>query len=140
MHHKSVLLRAYAAMVFSCVVAWPAGSALAEPQAVQATEVLDIDGNGTVDALTDAVLVMRYTFGLRGQPLIVGAIGPGATRTTAAQIEAYLANLTTTLPGNCSIVGSPSSSAASPLPPGTQVQLTANCSTGAQPVSYQWST
>jgi hypothetical protein len=140
MHHKSVLLRACAAMVLGCVAAWPVGSALAETNAVQTTEVLDIDGNGTVEALTDALLVLRYTFGLRGQTLIQGAIGNGATRTTAAQIEAYLASLTTTLPGSCSIVGSPSSSAASPVAPGTQVQLTANCPTGAQPVSYSWNT
>ena len=138
MHLKSVLLRAYVAMVFGCVAALPAGSALAATQAVQATEVLDIDGNGTVDALTDAILVLRYTFGLRGQPLIQGAIGTGATRTTAAQIEAYIASLTTTLPGTCSIVGSPSTSPGLPVPPGTQVTLTANCTTGAQPVSYSW--
>ena len=140
MHHKSVLLRACAAMVFSGAAAWPVGSALADTQAVQATEVLDIDGNGVVDGLTDALLVLRYTFGLRGQTLIQNAIGNGATRTTSAQIEAYLASLTTTLPGTCSIVGTPSSSAASPVAPGTQVQLTANCSTGAQPVSYSWNT
>ena len=127
-------------MVLSCGAAWPVGSALADTQAVQATEVLDIDANGTVDALNDGMLVMRYIFGLRGQALIQGAIGSGATRTSAGQIEAYLANLTTTLPGTCSIAGSPSSSAASPVPPGTQVQLSASCSTGAQPVSYSWNT
>ena len=55
---------------------------------------LDIDGNGNVDALTDGLLVIRYLFGLRGAPLIQGAIAAGATRTTAAQIESYLATLT----------------------------------------------
>ena len=140
MRHTRILLRTYAVLILSCAVAWPAASALADTQAIQATEVLDIDGNGTVDALTDGLLVLRYTFGLRGQPLIVGAIGGGATRTTAAQIEGYLQSLTTTLPGTCSIASSPSSTAASPLSPGTQVQLTATCTTGAQPVSYAWNT
>lgn len=54
---------------------------------------LDIDGNGTADALTDGLLVIRYIFGFRGSTLISDAIGAGATRTTAADIEAYLAQL-----------------------------------------------
>ena len=51
---------------------------------------LDVDGNGRVDALTDGLMILRYMFNLRGDALISGAIGSGATRTTAAQIEAYL--------------------------------------------------
>ena len=51
---------------------------------------LDIDGNGTADALTDGLLVIRYLFGLRGAALIQGAVGAGAQRTTATEIEAYL--------------------------------------------------
>ena len=51
---------------------------------------LDIDGNGTVDALTDGVLVVRYMFGFTGSTLIDGAIGSGAIRTTATQITTYL--------------------------------------------------
>ena len=35
---------------------------------------LDIDGNATVDALTDGVLVVRYLFGLRGAALIANAV------------------------------------------------------------------
>ena len=53
----------------------------------------DIDGNGQVDALTDAVLILRYLSGLRGPSLVAGAIGPGATRTTAPDIEAYIQTL-----------------------------------------------
>ena len=49
--------------------------------------LLDVDGNLTPDALTDGLLSLRYLFGLRGGPLIASAIGPGATRTTAASIE-----------------------------------------------------
>ena len=53
----------------------------------------DVDGNGNYDALTDGVLVIRYMFGLSGSSLIGGAIGSGATRTTAAQIVARVDEL-----------------------------------------------
>ena len=53
--------------------------------------LLDVDGNGQADALTDGLLLLRYMFGLRGSTLIANAVGAGATRTTAAQIEGYLA-------------------------------------------------
>jgi hypothetical protein len=52
---------------------------------------LDVDGNGSNDALTDGLLVViRYLFGLRGEALISGAISADATRTTAADIEDFL--------------------------------------------------
>jgi hypothetical protein len=54
---------------------------------------LDVDGNGNEDALTDGLMLTRYLFGLRGSSLISGAIGAGATRTTAAEIEAYIQSL-----------------------------------------------
>ena len=54
---------------------------------------LDIDGNGTVDAFTDGLLVLRYMVGLRGDPLISGALGPGATNNTASAIETYIQSL-----------------------------------------------
>ena len=54
---------------------------------------LDVDGNGTTEALTDELMILRYLFGLRGQSLIGGAIGSGATRTTAAAIETYIQSL-----------------------------------------------
>ena len=54
---------------------------------------LDVDGNGHADALTDGLMLTRYLSGLRGPALITGAIGTGATRTTAAQIEAYIRSL-----------------------------------------------
>ena len=54
---------------------------------------LDIDGNGTVDAQTDGVLMMRYMFGLRGSALIAGAVDPLGSRTTATDIETYLQSL-----------------------------------------------
>ncbi len=54
------------------------------------TSVFDIDGNGNVDALTDSLLIMRYTFGFSGDELTNDAVGEGATRTSSAEIEAYL--------------------------------------------------
>ncbi len=59
--------------------------------------VLDIDGNGHVDALTDGLLIVRYMFGFRGTALIAGAVGSGATRTTA-DIESRIASLCIPLP------------------------------------------
>jgi hypothetical protein len=54
---------------------------------------LDIDGNGSTDALTDGLLAIRYLFGFRGGTLTGGAIGPMCTRCDAGSIEPYLAGL-----------------------------------------------
>jgi hypothetical protein len=56
----------------------------------RAATLADIDGNGSTDALTDGLLLLRYLFGLRGENLISGAISSDATRTTKEQIEQYL--------------------------------------------------
>ena len=53
--------------------------------------MLDIDGNGTVDAATDGLLVLRYLLGMRGSTLITGALGTHPSRCDATSIEAYLA-------------------------------------------------
>ena len=58
--------------------------------------LLDIDGNGEIDALTDGLLILRYLFGLEGDILIAGVVAQNATRATAAEIEAHLAGLTPT--------------------------------------------
>ena len=50
----------------------------------------DIDGNGQVKPLSDGLLILRYLFGFTGDALIAAAIGVDATRTTAAEIEAYI--------------------------------------------------
>lgn len=55
--------------------------------------ILDIDGNGQVDALTDGLLALRYMFGLRGAPLIANAIGNAASRPTAPDVEARIQKL-----------------------------------------------
>ena len=52
---------------------------------------LDIDGNGSIDALTDGLIVLRAMFGLTGTAVTNAAIGGGMpTRTTWAQIQPYL--------------------------------------------------
>ena len=56
--------------------------------------LLDIDGNAVVEPLTDGLLLLRYLFGFRGESLINGVIGTEATRTTAADVEAYFQQLT----------------------------------------------
>ncbi|MDA8878873.1 DUF5011 domain-containing protein, partial [Porticoccaceae bacterium] len=48
--------------------------------------LLDIDGNGVIDALTDGLLILRYLFGLEGDILIAGVVAQNATRATAAEI------------------------------------------------------
>jgi hypothetical protein len=56
-------------------------------------DLADIDGNGTIDALTDGLLTLRYLFGLEGETLIAGVVASDATRVTAVDIEAHLKTL-----------------------------------------------
>jgi hypothetical protein len=51
---------------------------------------LDIDGDGESKALTDGLLLIRYLFGFSGDSLTAGAIGEGAQRTSAEEIQAYI--------------------------------------------------
>jgi hypothetical protein len=53
----------------------------------------DIDGNGSVDALTDGLLLTRYLFGFTGDSLIDAIVAPDATRTNADDIEAYIQSM-----------------------------------------------
>jgi hypothetical protein len=55
--------------------------------------VLDIDANGSFDALTDGLIILRYAFGLRGQSLIDGVISEDAMRNNASDIETYIETL-----------------------------------------------
>ena len=51
----------------------------------------DIDGNGRIDALTDSLLLLlRYLFNLRGDPLVSGAIAEDAQRVDSVAVEAYI--------------------------------------------------
>ena len=54
---------------------------------------LDVDGNESLEPLCDGILILRYLFAFHDNALIAGAIGQGASRTTADAIESYLAGL-----------------------------------------------
>ena len=56
-------------------------------------KILDIDANGSFDALTDGLIILRYAFGLRGQALISDVIPEDAMRAEAADIETYIETL-----------------------------------------------
>ena len=53
---------------------------------------LDVDGNGTIDALTDGLMVVRAMLGLTGTAVTSGALGGSPIRTTWAQIQPFLNN------------------------------------------------
>ena len=52
--------------------------------------IADVDGNGSLDALSDGLLILRYLFQIRGDALIDGAVAQDGTRNTALQIENYI--------------------------------------------------
>jgi hypothetical protein len=62
-------------------------------QRFAALPVLDIDGNGSSESLTDGLLVLRFFFGFTGATLTNGAIGGGCTRCDAAAIQPYITGL-----------------------------------------------
>ena len=53
---------------------------------------LDIDNNGTFDAATDGILLLRHLFGMRGATLTQTAVGANAER-NAALISSYISAL-----------------------------------------------
>ena len=55
--------------------------------------ILDVDGNGQPDALTDGLMLIRYLFGLRGNSVTANAVGNGAQRMVPMQIEPYIQSL-----------------------------------------------
>lgn len=54
---------------------------------------LDIDGDSSVDAATDGLLLLRALLGFSGSAVISNALSPCATRTTWADIRAHLAGV-----------------------------------------------
>jgi hypothetical protein len=58
-----------------------------------AGSALDIDADGSVDALTDGLLVLRYLFGLSGQTLVNGVIAEGSIRSGDSVIGSHLDSL-----------------------------------------------
>jgi hypothetical protein len=55
--------------------------------------VLDIDGDGLLDALTDGLLVLRYLFGFTGPVLVDGAISEQCSRCDEAAVATYLQSI-----------------------------------------------
>jgi hypothetical protein len=55
-----------------------------------AAKMLDVDGNGTTDALTDGVLIRRFLRGLQGSELVQDALGLQATRTDPENLWLYM--------------------------------------------------
>ncbi|MEP6701502.1 MAG: hypothetical protein ABJB04_00840 [Betaproteobacteria bacterium] len=51
---------------------------------------LDIDDNGSIDALTDGLILIRAMLGLTGTAVTQGAAGTDAMRSTWSAIRAYL--------------------------------------------------
>ena len=56
---------------------------------------IDIDGNGTADALTDGLVILRYLFGLRDDVLISDVVASNATLSDATDISAKIESLMT---------------------------------------------
>ncbi len=50
----------------------------------------DIDGDGSAQALTDGLLILRYLFNFTDATLTNNAVGSGASRSHATQIQNYL--------------------------------------------------
>ena len=78
------------------------GATRTEPAAIaeyldEASQAMDVDGNGQADALTDGILMTRALFGFEGQPLTQGALGEGAQRTQPSAIAERVAQYR---PGN----------------------------------------
>ena len=55
--------------------------------------LLDVDGNGQVDAATDGIIILRYLLGVRGDALVANALAADARRTDVASITAALVAL-----------------------------------------------
>jgi CxxC motif-containing protein (DUF1111 family)/predicted lipoprotein with Yx(FWY)xxD motif len=52
--------------------------------------ILDIDGDGSEDALTDGLLLLRYLFGISDETLTSGAVSTGAPRSSVLAISQYI--------------------------------------------------
>ena len=76
----------------SMAVDSPLSAVEIENTLASADDISDIDGNGSVDSLSDGLLLLRYTFGIRGNNLIKDVVSEQGTRNTAEAIEAYIAS------------------------------------------------
>ena len=76
-----------------CLARYQGGPYLAQACALNA------DANNTIESSTDALLILRYLLGYRGDTLTNGALGANPTRTGAA-LETYLASLNLDVDGD----------------------------------------
>jgi hypothetical protein len=67
-------------------------SAEVENALSSAMMIADIDDDGSIDALTDGLLLLRHLFGLRGDELISGAVSLSAVRSSHSDISDYIMN------------------------------------------------
>jgi hypothetical protein len=56
----------------------------------KAEVIMDIDGNGSIGALSDGLLLLRYMFGIPDEMLVNGVIAADATRPSAADISQHI--------------------------------------------------
>ncbi|MBP8298430.1 MAG: DUF1800 family protein [Burkholderiales bacterium] len=56
------------------------------------TTQYDLDGNGSFDALTDGMLILRYMFGLSGSSVMTGAVGANPSRPDWTAVNSFLLN------------------------------------------------
>ncbi|MGL5003816.1 MAG: RCC1 domain-containing protein, partial [Casimicrobium sp.] len=68
----------------------PISTSIPTPIAGDSICSLDIDGNGTVDAMTDLLMLTRARMGMSDAAVTANALGPNAQRKTWDAIRAYL--------------------------------------------------
>jgi hypothetical protein len=64
-----------------------------EAYLVQNEDLLDVDGDGSANALSDGLLIIRDLFGFSGDSLITGAVTNGATRDTSSSVVDYIKSI-----------------------------------------------
>ena len=61
-----------------------------EDRLSDASTIADIDGNGSFDALTDGLIILRYLFGVTGDNLVENTVAFNATRNSPFEIIQYI--------------------------------------------------
>ena len=81
----------------SMLVVGQSGDSIIPTSKTTSTDNIDVDGDGTFDALTDGLLLLRHMFGLSGEALIAGVVSDNATYTTSAELVSRMLDLGDTL-------------------------------------------